>query len=150
MSSSRSTPCPGRIDAVADEAHEQAAGAAPDIEHIEHAELGVATTSQLGQEHALELVELEELVRTMDLRSRWTAASSPSDTRARSPVTATICDLEHAPTLKAQRDERRGGEIEVEVRSLARYDAPIAMSAATSELAHLFRALKALAGRRTQ
>ncbi len=37
----------------------------------------------------------------------------------------TICALEHARTLKVQRDERRG-EVEVEVRSLARYDALIA------------------------
>ena len=39
----------------------------------------------------------------------------------------TICALEHARALKAQREERRGvGEPEVEVRSLARYDALIA------------------------
>jgi transposase len=34
----------------------------------------------------------------------------------------TICDLEHARTLKQQRHERRGNELEVEVRSLDRYD----------------------------
>jgi hypothetical protein len=39
----------------------------------------------------------------------------------------TIGDLEHARALKAQRQERRGGDgPEVEVRSLARYDALIA------------------------
>ena len=38
----------------------------------------------------------------------------------------TITALEHARTLKTQRHERRGGEPEVEVRSLARYDALIA------------------------
>lgn len=38
----------------------------------------------------------------------------------------TICDLEHARTLKTQRDERRGDHVEVEVRSLDRYDALIA------------------------
>ncbi len=37
----------------------------------------------------------------------------------------TICALEHARTLKLQREQRRG-EVEVEVRSLARYDALIA------------------------
>ena len=39
----------------------------------------------------------------------------------------TIGDLEHARTLKAQRQDRRGGDgPKVEVRSLARYDALIA------------------------
>ncbi len=41
----------------------------------------------------------------------------------------TICALEHARTLKLQREQRRGEvevEVEVEVRSLARYDALIA------------------------
>ena len=38
----------------------------------------------------------------------------------------TICDLEHARALKAQRLDRRDGEPEVEVRSLARYDRLIA------------------------
>ena len=39
----------------------------------------------------------------------------------------TICDLEHARTLKQQRRDRRGGDgPEVEVRSLARYDQLIA------------------------
>jgi transposase len=39
----------------------------------------------------------------------------------------TICDLEHARTLKQQREERRGVDpVEVEVRSLARYDQLIA------------------------
>jgi hypothetical protein len=39
----------------------------------------------------------------------------------------TIGDLEHARALKAQRQERRGSDApEVEVRSLARYDALIA------------------------
>jgi transposase len=38
----------------------------------------------------------------------------------------TITALEHARTLKTQRHERRGGEPEVEVRSLARCDALIA------------------------
>jgi transposase len=38
----------------------------------------------------------------------------------------TITALEHARALKTQRQERRGGEPEVEVRSLARYDALIA------------------------
>jgi hypothetical protein len=38
----------------------------------------------------------------------------------------TISDLEHARTIKAQRHERRGDQVEVEVRSLDRYDALIA------------------------
>jgi len=38
----------------------------------------------------------------------------------------TITALEHARTLKDQREERRGGEPEVEVHSLAVYDALIA------------------------
>jgi transposase len=38
----------------------------------------------------------------------------------------TITALEHARTLKTQRDERRGGGPDVEVRSLARYDQLIA------------------------
>jgi hypothetical protein len=38
----------------------------------------------------------------------------------------TITALEHARTLKVQRDERRNGEPAVEVRSLARYDQLIA------------------------
>lgn len=38
----------------------------------------------------------------------------------------TVCDLEHARMLKDQRLDRRGGEPDVEVRSLARYDALIA------------------------
>jgi transposase len=38
----------------------------------------------------------------------------------------TITALEHARALKTQRDERRGGDPDVEVRSLARYDALIA------------------------
>jgi transposase len=38
----------------------------------------------------------------------------------------TITALEHARALKTQREERRGGDPDVEVRSLARYDALIA------------------------
>jgi len=38
----------------------------------------------------------------------------------------TICALEHARTLKTQREQRRGTGPDVEVRSLARYDALIA------------------------
>ena len=36
----------------------------------------------------------------------------------------TVCDLEHARTLKGQRHERRGDRAEVEVRSLARCPTP--------------------------
>jgi hypothetical protein len=57
-------------------------------------------------------------------RSRWTAACWPAAIAAASRAT----NLEHARTLKAQRQDRRGGDpVEVEVRSLDRYDALIAL-----------------------
>ena len=59
-------------------------------------------------------------------RSRWTrgelACRHPRSFARHRTITA----LEHARTLKAQRDERRDGEPVVEVRSLARYDQLIA------------------------
>ncbi len=58
----------------------------------------------------------------------------------------TITALEHARALKAGRDAST--ETPVEIRPLARYDAADRMTRATTELAHLFRALKAPAAAR--
>ena len=61
----------------------------------------------------------------------------------------TITDPAHQTELERQRARRRQRhEVEVEIRPLSRYDAADpGMTKAASELAHLFRALKAPGGR---
>jgi len=59
----------------------------------------------------------------------------------------TITAVEHARTLKTQREQRPTPSRSSRVRSLARYDQLIA-SRPASELAHLLRALKAPAAAR--
>ncbi len=81
-------------------------------------------------------------------RSRWTPASSPAATARSFARHRTITALEHARALRASATQRRDASRSVEVRPLARYDAADRMSRPTTELAHLFRALKAPAAAR--
>ena len=80
-------------------------------------------------------------------RSCWTPASSPADHPRSFARHRTITALEHARALEGRRGRRRR-EAAVQIRSLARYDAADRMSRPTTELAHLFRQLKAPAAAR--